>query len=118
MWGGIDWSRVGETLLILMTTIVAASARFLSALHISQDLPPHDVEGARLWWHRFGWAVAGELAACITFVLVAEAIVILRGYDGPVGVLIGAIAATLGYPFVAGKLRRRVEQKLGEDGGQ
>ena len=113
---GIDFSRVGEVLLILFTTVFAGAARFLSVMLHQQDLPPLDAEGARLWWRRFGWAVLGELAACITFVMVAEAVVIWRGFDGPVGVIMGAVAATLGYPFVAGKLRRRVEAKLGEQG--
>jgi hypothetical protein len=115
---GIDWSRTGEVLLILITALAASMARYFAGMVHAQDFAPADAEGARLWWHRFGWAIAGEVAACITFVMVAEAVVIMRGYDGPVGVLLGAAAATLGFPFVAGILRRRVERRVGEGDSQ
>lgn len=89
-------------------------ARYCGGLVAAQDLPPLDADGARLWWQRFGWALAGEFCACITFVMVAEAIVIVKGYSGPIGVIMGAGAATLGFPFVAGILRRRVERRIDE----
>ena len=113
----IDFSRVGETTLILITALAAAFARYFAGIVASQDYPPLDGDGSRIWWRRFGWAVAAEIAACIVFVMVAEAVVIIQGYDGPIGVLMGAGAATLGFPFVAGILRRRVETKIGVDGG-
>lgn len=111
---GIDWSRAGDVLLILITSIAASFARYTCGMVAAQDFPPRDADGARLWWQRFGWAIAGEICACITFVMVAEAVVMIKGYSGPVGVLMGAAAATLGFPFVAGVLRRRVERRLDE----
>lgn len=115
---GIDWSRAGEVLLILITALAASGARLFAGFINTSDYPPTDVDGARLWWSRFGWAIAAEVAACIVFVMVAEAIVIMKGLSGPAGVIMGAAAATLGFPFVAGVLRRRVETKLGEGGEQ
>jgi hypothetical protein len=107
-----DWSRVGELAVILVTTWCATAARVLGTIVSAQDYPPVDAEGARLWWRRFGWTIAAEISAVVAFVLVAEAIVVSQGYSGPVGVIIGAVAATLGFPFVAGIVRKRVERKV------
>jgi hypothetical protein len=109
---GFDWSRVGELALILLTTWCATAARVFFGIVSTQNFPPHDATAARLWWHRFGWTIAAEISAVIAFVLVAEAIVVSQGYSGPYGVIIGAVAATLGYPFVAGIVRKRVEKQV------
>jgi hypothetical protein len=110
----IDWSRFGELMLILITALAATVARVAGTVIASEDFPPSDREGSRLWWRRFGWTIAAEISGVVAFVLVAEAIVISQGYSGPTGVIIGAVAATLGFPFVAGLLRKRVEKKVEE----
>lgn len=110
--GEVDWGRIGEVLIILVTTLFATAARVTGTIVSTKDFPPHDVEGARIWWRRFGWTIAAEISSVIAFVLVAEAIVITQGYSGPIGVIIGAVAATLGFPFVAGIVRKRVESKI------
>lgn len=108
----IDWVRVSETFIILVTALAATIARVAGTVIASEDFPPSDAEGSRLWWRRFGWTIAAEISGVVAFVLVAEAIVISQGYSGPTGVIIGAVAATLGFPFVAGLLRKRVEKKV------
>ena len=108
----IDWNRVGEMVIILVTTLFATAARVFTTVISTQDFPPHDAEGSRIWWRRFGWTIAAEISSVIAFVLVAEAIVISQGYSGPIGVIMGALAATLGFPFVAGLVRKRIEKQI------
>jgi hypothetical protein len=47
-------------------------------------------------------------------VLIAEAIVIWKDLPGPLGVIMGAVAALLGFPFVASLVRRRVAKHFEE----
>jgi hypothetical protein len=111
----IDWSRLGEVLLITVVAFAATIARVCFGVVSTQDLPPDDAELCRIWKKRMAWALVGELAAIVVFVLCAEAIVMLRGYSGPAGVLMGAAAAVLGYPFLAGLLRKRVASRLNNE---
>lgn len=106
--------RLLEVAIVSLAATSAAAARIIFSIINSKDYPPIDPQLRQLWLQRMRWAVVGEVAAIITFVLVAEAVVMLRELSGPAGVLIGAGAAVLGYPFLAGLLRRRVERKMQE----
>lgn len=107
-----DWDRALHICAVLAVTFAATAARFIYGIQASKDYCPEDPEEARIWRQRMTWAVAGELSAAIMFVLVAEAVVIWQGLSGPEGVIIGAIAALLGFPFIAGLIRRHVEKKM------
>lgn len=111
----IDYRRCFEVVTIFLVAIFGTIARMIADLVARGDYPPDEPALLHLWRRRMGWAVTGEVAAVLLFVTVAEAIVILRGYSGSSGVLIGATSAVLGYPFLAGLLRRRVERRFGEE---
>jgi len=113
---GIDWSRLGEVLLITLVAFVGTLARVCFGVVSNNDFPPEDAKLARIWRHRMLWALTGELAAIVLFVLCAEAIVLLQGYSGPTGVLMGAGAAVLGFPFVQGIFRKRVASRFNAEG--
>lgn len=98
--------------MIFLVALVGTAARMLFTLTAAADYPPVDPKLRLLWCQRYRWAIAGEVSAVILFVMVAEAIVTIRGYSGSAGVIIGALAAVLGYPFIASAVRKRVAQKL------
>ncbi len=99
-----------------IVAFAATCARVCFSIVAAENYPPDDPALARLWRKRMGWALVGELAAIVVFVLCAEAFVMVRGYSGPTGVLIGAGAAVLGFPFLSGILRKRVASRLNTEG--
>ncbi len=107
-----DQDKVLHILAVLAATFAATAARFIYGIQVQKDYCPADPVEAQLWKQRMIWAVAGEISAAIMFVLLAEAIVIWKGLGGPEGVMIGAIAALLGFPFIAGIIRRQVEKRM------
>lgn len=110
----IDMNRVLEVVLILVAALAATMSRFIHGIIVRKDYKPADPELAKLWDQRMRWAVAGEIAAVVLFVLIAEAIVIWKQLPGPLGVIMGAVAALLGFPFVSSLVRRRVSKHFEE----
>lgn len=108
----LDVHRCIEVMLIFLAALLGSAARMLFGLIGAQDYPPADIKLRILWAQRYRWAIAGEVSAVLLFVMVAEAVVIIRGYSAPTGVILGATAAVLGYPFVAGAVRKRIARKL------
>jgi len=104
--------RIFEALIVLIVALAATAARVIFSIISSSDYPPEHPKLAAIWKNRLRWAVAGEVSAVVTFVMLAEAIVIYRDLSSPVAVFIGAGAAVLGYPFLAGKFRNRVERRF------
>lgn len=109
-----DWHRVAEVVVILLAATAATMSRFIHGIIVRKDYKPAEPERAALWSQRMQWAIAGEIAAILLFVLIAEAIVIWKQLPGPLGVIMGAVAALLGFPFVSGIVRRRVSKHFEE----
>lgn len=110
----LDMERVIEVIVILIAAIAATMSRFIHGIITRKDYKPSEPELAKLWEQRMRWAVAGEVAAVVLFVLIAEAIVIWKQLPGPIGVIMGACAALLGFPFVSSLVRRRVSKHFEE----
>ncbi len=108
----IEWDRLQEVALVAVVAFAATVARVCFGVVAASNYPPKDPELARLWLMKMRWAIAGEVAATLVFILCAEAFVMVRGLSGPTGVLIGAAAAVLGFPFLSGILRKRVASRL------
>jgi len=113
----VNWNRLIEVALVFLVALAVTAARVIHNLLEDEKSFPSDEEIARVWRHRLYWAIGGEVAAIISFVIIAEAIVIYWNYESPVAVLIGAGAAVLGYPFLAGMFRKRVAQRLQQPEG-
>ena len=112
----IELQRFIDVGIILVAALAATAARMIQGIIKTGDYPPEDSRLRRLWNQRMRWALAGEISAVVFFVLVAEAMVMMRNWSGPTGVIIGALAAVLGFPFIAGMIRRRVTRKFEGDG--